>query len=201
MNNTNRAANRIFIFVVGLIVLLVGLGGILLGIASPVRSGWRSDAPDVATRVSDVFEGAPIPGTSASWLSVAGVAVLLLIVVLLLIFILRQGKGHTGQLIRSEPGEHGGVAINAAFAEQVMQNSLDARPELVAAHVSTYQVRNTPMLKVAATCRRGVSPKDVAESIDSSLAALDRLLGQDVNAFVQLSGGFRSNIAKSSRLQ
>ena len=201
MNSTNRAANRLLIVVFGLITLAVGAGGILLGITGPVRSGWRTDAPDVSRQVSQTFDSAVIPGTTASWLSVAGVAVIVVVIVLLLVFVFRQGHGHTGRLIRSEPGEHGGVAIDSAFAEQALQNSLDAKSELVASHVSTYDVRSTPVLKVAVTCRRGVSPKDVAESIDRSLDSLDGLLGQQAYAFVQISGGFRARVAKSTRLQ
>lgn len=201
MNNTNRAINRIFIFVVGLITLAVGAGGVLLGLAGPVRSGWRAQAPGVDRRVGHTFSAVTIPQTSTSWLAVAGVGALVLLIVLLLVFIFRQGKGHTGHLIRSEPGEHGGVAISAAFAEQSLQEALDAKPELVASHVTTYQVKNTPVLKVAVTCRRGVSPKEIGEDIDASLVSLDQLLGQQAYAFVQISGGFRARIAKSTRLQ
>jgi len=201
VNDTNRATNRILILVVGMITLAVGAGSILLGIAGPVRSGWRSAAPDVSREIADTFAAATIPGTSISWLSVAGVAVLVLLVVLLIVFILRQGNGRTRHLLRSEPGEHGGVAIHAAFAEQSLQNFLDTKPELVASHVSTYQVRNTPVLKVAVTCRRGVSPKDVGDVIDASLASLDYLLGRHLYTFVQISGGFRARMTKSTRLQ
>ncbi|TFD75276.1 hypothetical protein E3T54_12570 [Cryobacterium sp. Sr8] len=201
MNDTNRATNRILILVIGMITLAVGAGSILLGIAGPVRSGWRRAAPDVSQQIADTFAAATIPGTSSSWLSVAGVAVLIVLVVLLIVFILRQGNGRTRHLLRSEPGEHGGVAIDAAFAEQSLQNFLDTKPELVASHVSTYQVRNTPVLKVVVTCRRGVSPKDVGDVIDSSLASLDHLLGQHLSTFVQISGGFRARMTKSTRLQ
>lgn len=94
----------------------------------------------------------------------------------------------------------GRLLIESAVPQQALQEFLAGHPEIVSARVSAYAVRKNPTLKVSVTCRRGVSPDDAARIVDDGLLALDRVLGVELPALLQLSGGFRSNAAKSSRV-
>lgn len=200
MNDTNRGANRLVLIVTGLIALVLGLAGVLLGIPGPVRSGWRSSAGDVARNVDDAIDVSRIPGSTATWYGIAFAVLMLVVVVLLLVFILRQGHGRTRRLIRTQPDENGASIVDAAFAEEALQAALGERSDLVASSVTTYAVKATPVLKISVTCRRGASPRTVAEDVDETLAALDSLLGHDADAFVQIGGGFRARTAATSRV-
>ncbi|MCY1693010.1 hypothetical protein [Curtobacterium sp. SL109] len=201
MNTTNRGLNRAIIFIIGLLLLIIGAATIVLAVVPSVTSAWKSNAPTVSKNVDGAFAAAPLLTTGASWLAVAALALLLLLVILLLVFIIRQGNGHTSELFSDQTTEHGSTIVKSTVAKDALEQALADRDDIVAANVSTYDVNGTNVLKVSATARRGVSPKDVANTIESALTALDLLLGFQVPALIQISGGLRARAAKTTRLQ
>ena len=199
MNNTNRAANRTLILLVGLVLLVVGAAAAVLGVVSDYRDAFTSVAPSVQQNVADFMDGAPLAGT-VTWWHIAALALIVLVVVLLVIFIFRQGHGHTGRFVRDNKTATGETIIDSRVAEQLMLESLTDRPELVSCRVTTYLVKDTPVLKVSALARRGVSPVAIVTLVEDRLAALDQLLGSHVLASVHVSGGFRVKASSSTRL-
>lgn len=196
MNSTNRAANRLFLLIVGLVVLALGAAAVLVGIVADIRSAWSDTAPGVADEVTRVLgEGA------TGWIWYAVLAGLVIIVVLLLMFVFRQGRGHTGRLVSTPETRAGKTVVESSFAEQLLVQALRARPEFVSAGVSTYEVKSTPALKVAVTARRGVSPTDVVDIVERAARDLDSLLGVQVPILIHISGGFRSRTTAATRLQ
>jgi hypothetical protein len=91
--------------------------------------------------------------------------------------------------------------VDSKVAGQFVQDALDGHPGLVSSHVSTYRVRRTPVVRVSATGRRGVSPKVVVDSVETALDSLETLLGNPVLASVQVSGGFRARLSSTTRVQ
>jgi hypothetical protein len=122
-------------------------------------------------------------------------------VIVLIVFIFRQGRGHTGTALVEPTSAHGTTIIDAAVAENALQDALDGRPEFISSHVSTYRVRRVPVLKVAVTCQRGVSPNDAAMLVEERLRAFDELLGRELPALIQIGGGFRSRVTRATRLR
>lgn len=201
MNTTNRGANRLLIFIVGLVVLILGAASLLLGILPAFASAWKSTAPAVSKNVASAFNAAPFFATTSSWLYIALIAVLLVIALLLVRFIVKQGNGHTSELFHDDTTEHGSTIVKAGVAREALQEALKDRDDLVSSSVTTYEVQGTNVLKISATARRGVSPKQISDAIQTALTALDELLGFEVPALIQISGGFRARTAKKARLQ
>ncbi|MET4702823.1 hypothetical protein [Frigoribacterium sp. UYMn621] len=201
MNNTNRALNRVVIVLVGVLLLGVGGAAIAVGSIPTVSSTWKDLAPGVRANLSSFFASAPLAGTTIDWWWIAVLAALAVIVILLLAFIFRQGHGHTGRFVDDAATSEGSTIVDSKVAEQLVQDALDGHPELVSSHVSTYRVRRTPVLKVSATARRGVSPRDIVDTVETALDSLETLLGHPVLASVQVSGGFRARLSSTTRLQ
>jgi len=200
MNNTNRALNRALILVVGLLTLLAGAALVAITTLPVIRADYRASAPRVHGELTGWFKTIPLAETGTSWGWILILAALVLIVVLLLIFIFRQGHGHDDTLLREDTTPGGATVIDSDVAEQAIQHDLDGRPELLASHVSTYRVRRTAVLKVSVTCRRGESPRQLAEQIENTLTALDTLLGRHIPALIQISGGFRARLSRRTRV-
>ncbi|MDF2443140.1 MAG: hypothetical protein JWR01_1343 [Subtercola sp.] len=200
MNSTNRGANRAVILLAGLVLLVVGLAGLAVGLLSDVRSSFSDQAPGVLGTVTDWLKATPLADTGHSWLWIAAAVIALVFIALFVVFIARQGGGHTRALLAESPTEHGRTVVDASVAEQLLQDSLGSRPELVGSHVSTYAVRGTSVLKVSVSCRRGVSPADAKDLVEEQLLALDALLGTSIPALIQVSGGFRVRTAGATRL-
>lgn len=201
MNNTNRGLNRGFILIVGLVLLILGSAAAAVALVPVVRDAFTAVAPDAPATVSGWLQATPVGATDTSWISVGVLAALVLIVVLLLIFTIRQGNGHTSKLLSDTATGTGTTVVETSVAEHALQDALGARAELVGSRVTSYDVRGTTVLKIAVTARRGVSPKDVSAIVEDALRALDRLLGVEIPALLQISGGFRTRVSRSTRLQ
>lgn len=201
MNNTNRALNRILIAFTGLLTLLVGAALIAIAALPAIRASYASAAPAIHGAITDWLKTMPLFDTGSSWGWIFALALLLLIVILLLVFIFRQGQGHQDILLREDTTQTGTTIIDSAVAEHAIQDDLDGRPEFVASRVSTYQVRGTPVLKISVTCRRGVSPRHVTTMIETTLAAFDAILGRQIPALLQISGGVRARLSRTTRIQ
>jgi hypothetical protein len=201
MNNTNRALNRTLVAVIGLLTLLIGAALIAIATVPAVRAGYRTTAPDIQGDITGWLKSIPLFDTTASWGWILVLAGLVLIVTLLLLFTFRQGHGHHGTLLTEDTSPAGTTVIDAGVAEQAIQDNLDGRPEFVASSVSTFRVRGVSVLRISAICRRGVSPRDVTQLIENALTALDVLLGHQIPALIQISGGFRARLSRATRTQ
>ncbi|TFC94112.1 MULTISPECIES: hypothetical protein [Cryobacterium] len=203
MNSTNRVLNRGFIFLVGLLILVVGATLTIVAAVPVVRERWAAATSAGVDTVTRWLQATPMPDFVApltgSWLWLIAIAAGVSLIAALAVFSLRQGHGHTGRLA-SVNGNNGAVAIETKVAEQAIQDALAKRPELVDSHVSTYLVRHRPTLKVAITCRRGISPRAASNIVDEVLSSFDDLLGLRVPALVQISGGFRARTSQGARL-
>ncbi|MBF4460294.1 hypothetical protein [Pseudoclavibacter sp. VKM Ac-2867] len=201
MNSTNRGLNRLLIVAVGLVLLAVGAAAALGAWLPGAKDTWTPISETVNTQVGSWLQQTPFPGTDFSWLMIAVVAVLVVGIILLLAFTLRQGQGRTGTLIHDRSSDTGRTVVDVSVARDALSEALGERDEFLSTSVSAYSVKRAPMLKVSATCRRGVSPRDATAIVEQNLEALDALLGQKVPVLLQLSGGFRAKVQQSTRLQ
>lgn len=201
MNNTNRALNRLFIFIIGVLLVALGAVAVAVGVLPGFRPGWEETAPTIRGGIDEVYGASPMFSTGTSWIGLGVLIALTLLVVALVIFIAKQGKGRTHRLIRDQQTQHGVTVIDAAVAEDVIKDALADRPELVSASVSTFDVRGTPTLNVSVTARRGVSPKQISRTVETAVHALDSVLGREIPVVVQIGGGFRARTSAATRLQ
>ena len=189
MNTTNRALNRLFILVVGLLLIAAGAVAVLLAAAPAVATQWKRTATGLAQDPQPWVAAPTLGNASPLVIGIAVIAVLL--IVLLIAFIARQGHGRSAAALRQHDGATS-TRIDLAVPRALLEEHLSRRDELVSLRISAYEVRGTPMLKITARCRRGVSPALVADLIGRSIDDLEQIIGTDVPAFVQLTGGFRA---------
>jgi len=198
MNETNRAVNRVVLFVVGIILLGAGAGalaattwgdagrvwGDLLGAARD----WLSDA-DAATR---------LPGdTAASWIAVAGVAIALVVVVVAVVIIAHLGRTTSAPVLRVAASEDdlGGVVVRPAFASDVIGHALSGRDEIVHSRISTSRVKGQDILHVDVIPRKRTSPAAVADLVTRATDALAVMTGRDLPVFISIRTSVRARLA------
>lgn len=195
MNTTNRGLNRLFLLVVGLLLLAAGALAIALATVPALASQWRRTASALAGNGAPSWVRDPAVG-QASALVLGLVVLAVVLIVLLLVFIAKQGHGRTAAALVQR---HGSTVtrIDLAIPKALLEQHLEGRSELAGLRISAYEVRGTPMLKITARCSRGASPATVSSTISGAIRDLERIVGTDVPAFVQLTGGFR--IGSASR--
>lgn len=199
MNNTNRALNRSLVLVAGLLLLTAATLLSALATQSAVQRAWNASSDSSRRTASSWLQATPLAGSGHSWLWIVVLVFLTAVVVVMLVFILRQGGGHSRQLINEQTTDWGTTQVDSAVAEQSLRQSLSEYPELISTRVSTYRVARDCVLKVSVICRRGSSPTQVAHVIEENLYALDQSLGLHIPALVQISGGFRTRTSRTTR--
>ena len=192
MNTTNRAANRLFLLITGLVLLAAGAAAILLAALPAVAGGWRQQASAIPTTTAVI-------GT-VGWLALVVGVIALVLAVLLIVFILRQGRGHSAAVLERRHGATGRTRIDRAVPRNLLTERLEENPDILASRVTAYDVRGTPTLKVSVRARRGTSPAAITDDVLSALRALDAVLGEELPASLQISGGFRARAAGRARV-
>ena len=200
MTSTNRGLNRLILAMSGLLLLTAGTTAALVAGLPGARSLWESAAAALVTEAERVVSATQLGATGVSWVWVALLALLVLLITVLLAFIIRQGQGRTRTLFNTVPTDHGRTRIDAAFAEQALEQSLAGHTDFFDVHASTYRVNGASMLRVSVTARRGASPRDVINDIETSVEGLDGVFGRELPVLLHIGGGLRSRLAAHSPL-
>ncbi|QYF73261.1 hypothetical protein [Cryobacterium sp. PAMC25264] len=201
MNGTNRLLNRALVLVIGLLAVALGAAAVALVAVPDFMRAWARTAPDVTAGLTELLAGTAVGDTGASWVPFAALLIAVLVTAGLVLFIARQGRGHTERLIEADPTADGATIVDAAVAEEMLTAALHDRPEFRAVTVSTYPVHGSPVLKISATVRRGVSPRDAITVIETAVHGLDTVLGAEVPVLVRLGGGLQSRLTGRARLR
>lgn len=187
MTKSNRTLNRIILFVLGLVAVVVGLV-IGAGVLPAVRDAIR---PYV-----ELPRSLDVPASSL-WI-IVGVCVV--VIVLALVWVFTRGGGGTSVAVRERSGDDA-VTVNVALVRDVVEHELSGVRDVVGSRVDTYLVRRQRAARIKVAVRRGGDAVTVLDAVDRAVAVLDRTLGRQVPVLVHLTGGTRSAFAKATRVR
>lgn len=187
MTTTNRGLNRVLLFLIGVISIIAG-ATIGAGVLQPVRDALKPYV-SLPQKVS-------VPD-SALWIIVGACA---LVIVLALIVVFTRGGGGTSVAVRERSGDDQ-VTVNVALVRDVIDHELDGVRDVVAAKVDTYVVKKERAARIRVHVRRGGDAVTVLDAVDQALGTLDRTLGRQIPVLVHLTGGTRTALARTTRVQ
>ncbi|WP_138946350.1 hypothetical protein [Plantibacter sp. M259] len=201
MNSTNRGLNRLLILFIGLVLVVIGAAALAVVTVPVVADWWRDNRAAVLDTIDGWFAwnpfGADAGQTAPLLVPIVGIVLLVLVAALLISFILRQGRGRSGVVHRATV-EHGDIVLETDVAANALGDALDDTEAFSSVRVSAWDVKRSQALKVAVTCRRGVSPRTAVETVSTAVESLDRLLGVELPVLVEVDGGLRA--AKPKRV-
>ncbi|MBF4588345.1 hypothetical protein [Curtobacterium sp. VKM Ac-2887] len=186
MTKSNRTMNRIILFVLGLVAVVVGL---------TIGAGVVPAVQDAIKPTVDLPSSLDVPASSL-WTVAAACAV---VIVLALVWVFTRGGGGTSVAVRERSGEDA-VTVNVALVRDVVEHELAGVRDVVGSRVDTYLVRKQRAARIRVAVRRGGDAVSVLDAVDRAVAVLDRTLGRQVPVLVHLTGGTRSALAKSTRV-
>lgn len=205
MTTSNRFVNRLVLLVVGLVLAAVSAGAVLIAVSQPVRdavSSFRADqGAALVSRISPE-RGTAWNDGAVLWPLYAIIGVCLLGVVLALVLIFAHGHGRVNTVLHdeSDEGPAGGIEIATGFAEDVLENALAGRSELLDVTVSAYRHGSDTALKIRALPRAGVSPRTVIDAVHREVEALDTLLGARLPVVLEVASSARAGFSKEDRV-
>lgn len=201
MNNTNRALNRILLFVIGLLFLVIG--GVAIAIASWPTAGdlWAQAGADAESWLDQAGAATAIAGGQASWLGIGAVAAILVVIVLLILALTSVAGRRSKTAMRSSGAQNplGRVTVTESFVSDAVKNSLARRDEILSSSVTADDIRREPVLHVSVTPRQNTDPRELADHVDRLLTNLATLTGSDTAAFVSIRTGLRARLAHNRR--
>jgi hypothetical protein len=186
MTKSNRTLNRIILFVLGVVAIVVGV---------VVGAGVLPAVRDAISGSVEFPRSLDVPASSL-WIVVAACAV---VIVLALVWVFTRGGGGTSVAVRERSGDDA-VTVNVALVRDVVEHELDGVRDVVGSRVDTYLVRRQRAARIRVAVRRGGDAVTVLDAVDRAVAVLDRTLGRQVPVLVHLTGGTRSALAKSTRV-
>ncbi|MBT2501750.1 hypothetical protein [Curtobacterium sp. ISL-83] len=186
MTKSNRTLNRIILFVLGVVSVVVGLA-IGAGILPAVRDAMR---PYVTFP-----RHVGIPAASL-WIVAGACAV---VIVLALLWVVTRGGGGTAVAVRERSGDDA-VTVNVALVRDLIDHELSGVRDVVGSRVDTYIVRRQRAARIRVAVRRGGDAVTVLDAVDRAVATLDRTLGRQVPVLVHLTGGTRPALTKATRV-
>lgn len=201
MNDTNRVLNRVVLFVVGLVLISLGAVAVLATAWNPARDAWSAATGAGDSWLAGAAEATAIGATTASWVAVGGVAVIVLAVALLIFLLTRVGGGRSRVVLRSAASETplGRVVVREGFASDALKNALSTRPDVLSVSVSAADIRRQPVMHVAVTPRQNTDPRALAEDVDRLVANLAIVTGQQIPTYISVHSGLRAKLAADHR--
>lgn len=192
MRNTNRALNRIVLFVVALVLL--ALGGLLIVVAAVpgVAEVWTQSADAVRGWAEGI--GQPSLGLGA----IAALAIVVIVLVLIAVGSVRGTHRVPLQSTGAE-SEAGRITVTDGFASAALKNSLDERDEILASRIHSNEVRKETVLHVSVTPRQNTSPRQIAEYVDTLVTNLAALTGQRFRTYISVHSSLRAKLAHDQK--
>ncbi|KZX21037.1 hypothetical protein [Rathayibacter tanaceti] len=170
-----------------------------------MRDQVSSFGDEQGTRLVDRIspeQGTAWSDTAALWPLYAIVGICLVGIVLALVMAFSHGRGRTGTVLRDEAagGPAGGIEIATGFAEDVLENALAGRTELLDVTVAAYRHGSDTALKVRVLPRAGVSPRIVVDAVHQEVESLDALLGARLPVVLEVASSARAGFSKEDRV-
>ena len=192
MRNTNRALNRIVLFVVAL--ALLALGGLLIVVAAV------PGAPEVWTQAADGVR-AWAEGIGRPALDIGAIAVLVIVALIVVLIAAGAVRGTRRVPLQSTgtESEAGRITVTDAFASAALKNTLDEHDEILASRIQSNEVRKEPVLHVSVTPRQNTSPRQIAADVDTLVTNLATLTGQQFRTYISVHSSLRAKLAHDQK--
>jgi hypothetical protein len=201
VNTTNRALNRTLLLIIGLLFLGLGAVGVAIMSWPTATDIWTSAGKDARSWLDQAIAATAIAGGSLSWIGIGAVAAILVVVVLLILALTSIAGRRSKTAFRSTGAQNplGRVTVSESFVSDAVKNSLATRDEILSAHVTANDIRNTPVLHVSVTPRQNTDPRELVDHLDRLLANLATLTGRDTETYVSIHTGLRARLAHDQR--
>jgi len=201
MNRTNRALNRIVLFIVGLLFLAIGAVLVTIIVWPAATEYWTGATEAGQSWLEGVVDQTLIGATAVSWIAIAALVLIVFLVILLIVALTRIGGGRTHTVLRSTGSQSplGRVIVQESFVSDALKHSLNQRDEILFSSVTANDIRKQPVMHISVTPRQNTSPRQVVKDVDQLVTNLATLTGKDTPTYISVHSGLRAKLAHDER--
>lgn len=190
MRHLPRALNRFLLFVIGLLLLVIGVSVALLPTFPQLRTYWGryfGIARDWYRQTGDRFH----LNEAISWLQIAWIAVALIVIILMLVWIFKQGGGKTDRVMQLESESTAGHATaETSLVNEILQAELADDRLISSVSTSAWTVKHEPAIKLKIVTTKGADLGQIHDSVAEAVKRLDSILGKTVPVLVYITSGW-----------
>lgn len=210
MRHLPRALNRSLLFLLGLLGIAAGLGMLLVNYKESARQQFAAVTKQIEAGYNDLYDRSlvAIPGLpiqNYSWLSIAWVAIIVILVLFLLAWCFAQGGGRVRELNlfgkhADTEDDHGEIVARLNFVDDLVQDALLDDQWIADVKTTAWSVKKQPGLSISVVAYKGADLKHLKEMIDQAIARVDSVLGNTVPVAVHLTTNWRSTFQSADRV-
>ena len=201
MKHYPRAINRLILFLTG--ILLLSGGGLVVAAATtaPVREQWIRIGGIVEDWWAEVSQRSTVVGQDFSWMTIAVVALAVIIAVVALILIVTQGGGRASQLHDPLENDGGRTLVRTSFITDLVSRHAENHQWIHSISASSYTVGKRTMICLDVIAYKGASVGDLAEVVREMTDELDTVLGYPVAIYTHIRSGWQTAVTSRQRVK
>lgn len=204
MKHLPRVLNRFLLFLGSLILIAVGAGFIAAAVSKPIHHTIVTGAKAFEDWYADTVNQTHVAINGVqdySWLTIAWVAIAIMLALLALAWIFSQGGGKTKefQLPASSSGE-GDTVPMLSFVDSLLEDLLEEDRWVSSAKATAWEVKGKTGLAIDVNAYKGADPAHLKDVIDQAIARLDSVLGEKVPVRVHLTSNLRARLGSADRV-
>lgn len=201
MKHYPRKLNRLFLFLVGLVLLAVGVLTAASAIAPQVQQAWAKYGAEFEQRWAALSRSAVVIKTDVSWLTIALVAVGIVAVIMTLAILFSQGGGRTRNLDDPHADEFGATVTELGFINDLLSSHAKDSQWVHSVSARSYEHKNQPQLSIAVSTFKGAPPREVSDLVRKMVKDLDGVLGRQIPVHVHIGSNWQTAIASRKRVK
>lgn len=205
MKHLPRALNRFLLFVGALIFIAAGVALIAAAVYSPVLDAIKKGAGSFEKWYTDLVDHSyvAIGGVqNFSWMTVAWVAILIILALIALSWIASQGGGKTKEFdLPTSSSDDGDIIPKLGFIDALLDDIFADEKWVASTKSSAWEVKGTTGVAIDVNTYKGADPAHLKEVLDSAIARLDSVLGTKIPVRVHLTTNLRARLGSADRVE
>ncbi|MBD3689257.1 hypothetical protein H8R18_06895 [Nanchangia anserum] len=204
MKHLPRALNRTLLFIGSLLLIAAGAALIAAAISAPILRAIRGGMDRFESWYTGIVDRSyvAIGGVqNFSWMTIAWVAIAIILALIALRWIFSQGGGKTKEFqLPASHTDSGDTVPTISFVNALLAGLLEDDRWVSSAKATAWEVKGKTGLAIDVNAYKGADPAHLKDVIDQAIARLDSVLGEKVPVRVHLTTNLRARIGSADRV-
>lgn len=202
MKHYPRFYNRTMLFLVGLICLALAALTLSAAFVPAVAERWQQFGENATTWWANVSKQSVVYGTDFSWMSIALIALGIIVALIAFATLFAQGGGRTSKLADPDRDESGQTIVSPAFLNALVKEKIADNPWIHSVNTRAFEdKRGNPRIRIDLSTFKGAELSEVVAVVREIVADLDTVLGQQIPTYVHIGSSWQTAIASRKRVK
>lgn len=161
---------------------------------------WSEVGGTIESWWTSVSKQSVVIGQDFSWMTIAAIAVGILLIVLLLVMIFAQGGGKVGNIPDPNEDELGRTRVTTNFISDLIRPVAEENEWIHSISTSSYAISKEPVLCLDVITYKGAPLAQIAEDSRKVVADIDSVLGNENPIYVHIKTNWQSAMTQRKRV-